>query len=220
MIRRVMTRLLIGIVPCLAGLLFLGALPAGAAGGDVPTAARQFSACVLSHQGGNHHKATIAEATACAPSARVIDESQLGQVGSATLATPAIVKRHDGSATLIGWLASPILAANVISGCYNTWTQQDPWNTNALEYVAIDVRGYGNHCGYSNVPSTPSVNARCFVPWCSATHDAGRYDSNQGAAWFNDRRAAGWANIYFNIGDTWFCRGYVDTNGIGSSFCS
>jgi len=219
MVRNVMTRLLLGVVPCLGGLLFLSSLPAAAAS-NVPAAARQFSACVLSHQGGTHHKATLAEARACAPSAREIDESEIGQVDSATLDSPTIVKRHDGSAALIGMSASPILVASVLLSCYNTWTQQDPWGTSAIDYVSIDVHGYGNHCGYSNVPTTPSVNATCFVPWCNATHDAGHYDSNQGAAWFNDRRAAGWANIYFNIGDTWFCRGYVNTNGAGSGFCS
>lgn len=216
MVRTITTRLLIGVVPCLAGLLFLSILPAGAAS-NVPAAARQFSACVLSHQAGSHHKATLAEARACAPSAREIDEAQLR---SATLDSPVIVKRKDGSAALVGSSSSPLLVANIVSGCYNSWTQQDPWGTSGIDYVSIDVHGYGNHCGYSNVPATPSVFATCYVPWCNATFSAGRYDSNQGAAWFNDRRAAGWANIYFNIGDTWFCRGYVDTNGNGSGFCS
>lgn len=216
MLRSIATRLLLGVVPCLAGLLFLTMLPAGAAS-NIPAAARNFSACVLSHQAGNHHKATLAEARACAPSAREIDESQLA---TATLDSPLIVKRRDGSAALVGSSSSVLLVANIVSSCYNSWTQQDPWGTSAIDYVSIDVHGYGNHCGYSNVPQTPSVNATCFVVWCNATFSAGHYDSNQGAAWFNDRRAAGWANIYFNIGDTWFCRGYVGTNGNGSGFCS
>jgi len=215
MVRTVMTRLLVGVVPCLGGLLFLSSLPAGAAS-NVPAAAREFSACVLSHQAGKNHKATLAEARQCAPSSsREVRASNI-ESGRDSLAAgeTAVLVRKDGSAALVGWSAGPDLVANIVSGCYNSWANPQPWGSSGIDYVQIDVHGYGNHCGYSDVPTTPSVYATCYIPWCNAYNiEKGHYDSNQGAAWFNDQRAAGWANIYFNIGDTWFCRGYIDTNG-------
>ena len=44
----------------------------------------------------------------------------------------------------------------------------------------------------------------------------GHYDSTYGLNNFNENYAAGWANIYFNIGDTWLCRDWVSTSGTQS----
>ena len=171
---------------------------------------------MLAKQGGTHHKATLAEARQCAPSnSREVKASDI-ESGTVSVGAgeTAVLVRKDGSAALIGWSTAPELAASIVASCYNTWANPQPWGSSGLDYVTINVWGYGNHCGYSNVPTTPSVYATCYIPWCNAYNiEKGHYDSNEGAAWFNDRRAAGWANIYFNIGDTWFCRGYIDTNG-------
>jgi hypothetical protein len=207
------------VVPILAlgSLLVISSAPAYA--GGVPSAVQQFVRCVRAHQGGEHHPATLAEAKACAPTSRQITSAEFG---SLTAGSTAILVRADGSAALVGESYSPIPAALTAGTCYNTWANPMPWGTSGIDFVQINVHGYGNHCGYADVPTTPSVNATCYVPWCFATIHAGHYDSNQGLSWFNDRRAAGWANIYFNIGDTWFCRGYVDTNGNPNSpqWCS
>jgi len=200
-------------------LLVLSSVPAYASN-PAPSVVRQFVACVLAHQQGHNHPATLAEATACAPTSPQMNAADLGKL---PLDSTAIVVRKDGSAALVGYSTAPVLAAATIltTGCYNSWANPRPWGTSGIDYVSINVSGYGNHCGYANVPTTPTVFATCYVPWCNASSiQAGHYDSNQGASWFNDRRAAGWANIYFNIGDTWACRGYVDTNGNGSGFCS
>lgn len=204
-------------VSALAFLLVMSATPVYAS--NVPAVAQEFSRCVLSHQlPGLHHKATLAEATVCAPNARRIKAADLDLL---TPGSTAIVVRGDGSAALVGSSpSSGIVLSAFLTSCYNTWANPQPWGTSAIDYVSINVWGYGNHCGYANVPTTPTVTATCFVPWCNATYQAGHYDSNQGAAWFNDRRAAGWANISFNIGDVWACRGYVDVNGNHNQFCS
>ncbi len=209
-------------VSALAFLLAMTWAPAVYATG-VPSVAQQFSRCVLALQHGNYHHATVAEATQCAPAnSRQIRASNIAAAAVAlTPGETAILVRKDGSAALVGLSpSSDVVLTAFLASCYNTWANPQPWGTSAIDYVSINVHGYGNHCGYSNVPTTPTVTATCFVPWCNATNQAGHYDSNQGAAWFNDRRAAGWANISFNIGDVWACRGYIDTNGNGSGFCS
>jgi len=113
------------------------------------------------------------------------------------------------------------VASVLTSSCYDTWANPTPWGTDVISYVSINAVGYGNHCGYAVVPSIPTVRAICHIPFCATVYpQAGAYDSNYGATHFNDRRAAGWANINFSIGDFWACRAYVDTSGNGSGFCS
>jgi hypothetical protein len=89
--------------------------------------------------------------------------------------------------------------------------------------VQIDDTGWGNHCNYATVPNAPQITARCAVPG-NVSVEKGHYDSVYGLSHFNLNSAAGWGNIQFsgNYTDTWFCRGYVDTNGNQnpSPFCS
>jgi hypothetical protein len=189
-----------------------------------PLLIRQFSACVLAQQAPPFHKATLAEATKCAPSLQMFKASSVGSL--VAMPSSFLVTRADGSAALEMITApSTAGAASLVtaSSCYNTWANPTPWGSSGIDWVSINVWGYGNHCNYANVPSTPTVTAQCTVPGCSATFQAGHYDSVYGKAAFNMNSAAGWANIYFSfIGDSWACRGYVDTNGNRNpgQFCS
>jgi hypothetical protein len=208
------TRLLSAVAICVFGLCLSGSTVSATATPQLPAAIQAFVSCGLAHQTAPYHKATIAEAIACAPSLPVI---RAAIVGSIVPPSSFIVERTDGSAAMVMVSQpAPLLATSslaIASSCYNTWTYPRAAGTSFIDYVSLSAAGYGNHCGYANVPATPSVYATCFVPFCSATVAAGHYDSNYARSHWNETSAAGWANISFNIGDMWFCRGYVDASG-------
>lgn len=213
-IRRLALGLALGLF-AIAGSGLVASAASSGQGGQPPLAIRQFSACVLAQQAPPFHKATLAEATRCEPSLQVFSGSTLGSL--AAMPARFLVARADGSVAL-EMLSNPSTSTSAAiataTSCYNTWANPTAFGTSAIDWVSINVWGYGNHCNYANVPSTPSVNATCVILGCSANVQAGHYDSVYGRAAFNVNSAAGWANIYFGfIGDSWACRGYVDTNG-------
>lgn len=191
----------------------VAAVLASAGVGDAPPLAiTAFTECIVRLQSAPRHAATAAEARKCAPGLPLLRPSSLaGAVPPAFL-----LERPNGSAVL-EWSPVPDRDASlfaILSSCYDTWTNPNPWASDGLNYVSISAFGYGNHCGYANVPTTPTVSYRCLFPGCSATFSAGHYDSAYGQTHFNQNYAAGWANIYFAVvADSWACRAFVNTSG-------
>lgn len=205
-----------------AGLMWSG-LPAGLASASASavqaaTIQQQYSGllgCVKALQGQSVHPMTVDEAHACQTGIPEIQRSVA--VNSTSL--PHLFLAIDGTRAIIasdgvGVSADPANAA--YAGCYNTWTYPSPWSTDVVSVVHLYVAGYGNHCGYSNVPGNPTMTVACG-PCSSVDQQVGHYDSTYGLSHYNQNYAAGWGNaqmhmVPFGI-ETWTCRGYVDTNG-------
>jgi hypothetical protein len=222
-LRALCRRLALGLAVSLFAAIS-GSLVANASTYQPPTMG-QFASCAQAAQSGSIHRLRLAEAVKCAPGVPMFNASQL--VSQTTLPVTFIVVRADGTA-VFDVVPSNTKASKplIASSCYNSWANPTPSGFDGADSVSLNAWGYGNHCNYANVPSTPSVGEHCYVPGCFLSgQQAGHYDSTYGRNNFNMNSAAGWANIQFSgsIGvDTWACRGYVNTNGSQSpnAFCS
>jgi hypothetical protein len=175
--------------------------------------AQSFLGCIRSIQGTARHPMTLAESRRCAIGLPEIVQSSVRSAHN----LPHLYLAVNGSmAVLGGYGVAPTDPSNAAyAGCYNTWTNPRPWSSDGVSVVQLNAYGYGNHCNYANVPSNPTVSVNCIC--YSFSHVDGRWDSNYGRTHLNINSAAGWSNITIqNVpfgSTTWFCRGYVDTNG-------
>ncbi len=204
----------------------------GAALGGSPVAAASaapqrptidnYSTCVQSAWRANKaaaHRATAGEARQCAPGVPVVATADLAR-GIDPRTDHLIILRSDGTAVYEVVQQPKAPAANapgpkMADGCYQSWAYPSTFGTSGLATVSISAAGYGDHCGYADVPSDPTVSPQCYVPNCSVgSLQTGHYDSNWAQANLGQNSAAGWGNVSFNfIQDSWACRAWVDTNG-------
>jgi len=134
-----------------------------------------------------------------------------------------IVVRANGTAALeqsIGTSGAPALGGIQAASCYQTWAYPVATFFSGTAWARVAAAGWGNHCGYANVPGMPQVQPNCI---CTGTwYEAGHYDSNYGGYAYNYWAAAGWANIHYSwatVQDTWLCRAYVYPNGGSWGYC-
>jgi hypothetical protein len=179
-----------------------------------------YRAAVACAQRLTHNSAlTLTTAERCAPGVPVFSASS----PPATYPGPLfIVVRSTGSVALeTSHRASPLASGARAASCYNTWRNPSASFFWGWAWGGINAYGYGNHCGYANVPNDPSVYHGCA---CSGYQQSiGHYDSNYGRAHFGQNYAAGWANMTYSLAfaqDTWFCRVFVDPNANSWGWCS
>jgi hypothetical protein len=205
-----------------AGLLWSGLLGGALANATTMVAsaananqAHNLLACVKAAQGAAHHAMTLAEARSCEQG---IPEVQRAAVPAAS-SLPSLYLVVDGTRAILSGngpaQSDPSNAA--YAGCYNTWTNPRPWSSDGVSFVQLNAYGYGNHCNYANVPSNPTVTVNCVC--LGFDYTVGHWDSVWGRNNIGLNSAAGWTNITIHMPFgtvTWFCRGYVNTNGAQS----
>jgi hypothetical protein len=189
----------------------------GANGAGIPTAAG-FVGCIHAVQGQVAHHMTLHEAQACGRSLPEIDRSQVDAQGiSGRL--PNLYIAISGSQATLEWSGAaevgPAVSLFAIQfSCYNTWTYPDPGFFTGNVWGNLSTAGYGNHCGYANVPSTPTFNLTC-VGCTGLSKTAGHADSTWDNANYGVNAGLGWGNATFYLFgfDSYSCRAWVSTSG-------
>jgi len=190
-----------------------------------PVALPGFQSCVLGLQGAVPRYMSLSEARRCEaglPEVQRSDVARLGQSGQLPSTFLVVWAGHaalewTSSAGASTQLVGARITDAVLTSCYNSWSYPNPSFWYPIEWGNLYTAGYGNHCGYANIPSTPTFSVGCVCTGISKS--AGHADSTWDNAHYGINSALGWGNVYFYepLGiDSFACRAWVNTNGAHS----
>lgn len=204
---------------CIGSALFLGVGLLGNSTLAASTITEQsFATCATQLQqteGGPIHMLTLTEAVTCGPG--LPELSPQAVVAAVTLPSSFLVV--SGSTAAFEQISSsPTESGSATPDtCTDTWTYPSASWFDGLDWGSFSGAGYGNHCDYANVPSTPTVEWGCICTGHSFA--TGHYSSTWGEDNYGQNWAVGWANLTFTFpagADSWDCRLNVSTTGTQS----
>jgi hypothetical protein len=162
----------------------------------------------------NRHALTPAEAQTCAPGAPVFPKNDLPYTDPGAIFI--VISSNDRAtinfhtSTSASHLSTSAFQSTSAS-CSNDWKNDSAGFTDVLAWGSISGYGYGNHCGYSDFPNSPSVQVSNAAGGWDDTR--GHYDSNYGKSHFGQNYAADWSNVNIHVGpttDTFQCRIWIN----------